>query len=59
LIANVPVRVVAAGHDTSVNMLERVYSAHISDHADKLTRATLPDTSRPVTANNVRALRKG
>jgi hypothetical protein len=40
-------------------MLERVYSAHISDHADTLTRRTLLDTSQPVTADNVRPLRKG
>jgi hypothetical protein len=55
----VPVRVVAAAHDTSVQMLERVYSAHISDHADKLTRATLLDTSQPPPADNVRVLCKG
>jgi integrase len=59
LLANTPTRIVAAHHDTSVNMLERVYSAHISDHADTLTRRTLPDTSQPVTADNVRPLRKG
>jgi hypothetical protein len=42
LLANVPVRVVAALHDTSVVMIERNYSKYIADHADELARATLP-----------------
>jgi integrase len=42
LLANVPVRVVAALHDTSVLMIERNYSKYIADHADELARATLP-----------------
>jgi integrase len=42
LLANVPVRVVAALHDTSVEMVERSYSRYIADHADELARATLP-----------------
>jgi hypothetical protein len=45
LLANVPTRVVAALHDTSVVMIEHNYSAYIADHADELARATLP---RPV-----------
>jgi integrase len=44
LLANVPVRVVAAAHDTSVPMIERTYSAHVSDYADALTRAALLNT---------------
>jgi integrase len=48
LLANVPVRVVAALHDTSVVMIERTYSKHIADHADELARATLPETSAAV-----------
>ena len=42
LLANVPVRVVAALHDTSTTMIERNYSRYIADHADELARATLP-----------------
>ena len=42
--AGVPVRVVAANHDTSVIMIERTYSRHIGDHADALVRAALLDT---------------
>jgi integrase len=45
LLANVPARVVAALHDTSVAMIEQTYSKHIADHADDLARATLPETT--------------
>ena len=58
LIANVPVRVVAAQHDTSVAMIEATYSESISDHADALSRAALLDLGAP-RAGNVVALRSG
>jgi integrase len=45
LLANVPIRVVAALHDTSVVMIERNYSEYITDHTDDLTRGSLLDTS--------------
>ena len=45
LLGHVPRRVCAAHHDTSAVMIERVYSAHIGDHADALTRAALLDAS--------------
>lgn len=48
LLANVPVRVVAALHDTSVVMIERNYSKYIADHADELARAALPEPSEVV-----------
>jgi integrase len=41
LLANVPIRVVAATHDTSVLMIERTYSAFIADHADSIARVGL------------------
>jgi integrase len=47
LLANVPARVVAAGHDTSISMLERTYSKHIGDHADALSRRALLDPAAP------------
>jgi integrase len=47
LLKGVPIRVVASHHDTSVGEIERVYSRHISDVSDDLTRATLPDLSEP------------
>ena len=43
LLAHIPVRVVAAKHDTSVAMIERTYSKHISDHTDALTCRALLD----------------
>ena len=50
LLANVPVRVVAAGHDTSVAMIERTYSRYIADHADALTRRALLNIAEPAAA---------
>ena len=47
LLANVPVRVVAVNHDTSVAMIERTYSRYIGDHSDALARAALLDTTEP------------
>jgi integrase len=48
LLANVPIRVVATLHDTSVAMIERTYSEHIADHADDLARPTLLETMAEV-----------
>jgi integrase len=47
LLANVPARVVAATHDTSIVMLERTYSAYIADHADAVARRGLLDLAQP------------
>jgi integrase len=47
LLANVPVRVVATTHDTSVAMIEQTYSKHIADHADALSRRALLDPAAP------------
>jgi integrase len=44
LLAGVPIRVVAALHDTSVKMIEQNYSEHIADHADELARPALLET---------------
>jgi integrase len=41
LLANVPARIVAALHDTSITMLERTYSAFIADFADEISRRGL------------------
>jgi hypothetical protein len=41
LLGNVPIRVVAVNHDTSVDMIEKHYSRYINDHADALVRRTL------------------
>jgi integrase len=50
LLANVPVRIVADLHDTSVREIERHYSRHISAHSDAVARAALLDVSQPSTA---------
>ena len=53
LLANVPIRIVATLHDTSVKMIERTYSRHIAEHTDTLARQALLDTSQAATANVV------
>lgn len=55
LLAGTPTRVVAVNHDTSVLMIEKNYSAFISDHSDTITRRALLDTSQP-SADNIVAL---
>jgi integrase len=58
LLANVPLRVVASQHDTSVTMIERTYSAFISDFADTVARKGLLDTPEPA-GSNVLAIAAG
>jgi integrase len=41
LLRNVPIRIIAALHDTSVAMIEKHYSNHIADHSDDIARAAL------------------
>lgn len=41
LLAGVPIRVVAASHDTSVVAIERSYSRYIAHHADEISRHAL------------------
>jgi len=43
LLANVPIRIVAATHDTSVGQIEKNYSDLITEHSDSLSRAALLD----------------
>jgi hypothetical protein len=54
LLMNVPVRIIAASHDTSVAMIESNYSRHISAHSDELSRRALLADAPP--AGNVVAL---
>jgi integrase len=58
LIANVPVRVVAALHDTSVMYIEATYSERITDFSDAVSRRTLLDVSQPIAGNVVPLPRK-
>ena len=53
LLNNVPVRVVASHHDTSVEMIEKHYSRYITEVSDTLTRRTLLDFGASATADNV------
>ena len=53
LLANIPVRIVATGHDTSTAMIEKTYSKNIGDHSDALVRPALLDLSKPPAAPNV------
>ena len=57
LLKGVPVRVVAALHDTSSAMIERHYADLIADHSDALARATLVDFSAVPEKGNVARLR--
>jgi integrase len=41
LLRHVPIRIVAATHDTSVAEIERTYSKYITDHPDDISRAAL------------------
>jgi integrase len=52
LLAGVPIRVVASGHDTSVVMIEKNYSKYIADHSDTIVRRAILDPSAP-SGNNV------
>jgi integrase len=47
LLANVPIRLIAVAHDTSVEQIERNYSALISEYSDTLSRAALLDVTPP------------
>jgi integrase len=53
LTAAVPIRIVAALHDTSVAMIERTYSAQIDKHADEIVRGTLLDVGKKPTDKKV------
>ena len=56
ILANVPIRIVAVNHDTSVTMIERTYSKNIGDHSDALARPALLDLSELPAAANVVSL---
>lgn len=47
ILAGVPVRIVAVMHDTSVQMIEKNYSKHLSDHTDAIARAAMLDIGEP------------
>jgi integrase len=53
LLAGLPSRLVAANHDTSLAMLERTYSAFVSDFGDALSRRALLEIAPPATGKVV------
>ena len=57
LLSNVPARVVAASHNTSVAQVEITYSRHISDHSDVLIRRAMIDLDAPAGDNVVPLVR--
>jgi integrase len=58
LLANVPIRLVASLHNTSVAMIEKTYSKYITEHSDDISRKALLQHEEPQTvpADNVVAL---
>ena len=52
LLRGLPIRLVAAAHDTSVQQVETTYSKYITDHSDDLARGALLH-HEPVAADNV------
>jgi hypothetical protein len=55
LLQNVPIRLVASLHNTSVAMIERHYSRYIVEHSDDISRRALLQHELP-TGNSVVAL---
>ncbi len=51
LLANTPIRLVASLHNTSVEMIERTYSKHISHVGDALARGSLQGLTAPAGDN--------
>ena len=41
LLRNVPIRLVASLHNTSVKMIEKHYSRYITEHSDDISRHAL------------------
>ena len=41
LLQNIPIRLVASLHNTSVAMIERTYSKFITEHSDDISRKAL------------------
>ena len=53
LLLNVPIRIVAALHDTGVQMIEKNYARYIADHSDALARAAMLHLNVEAPADNV------
>jgi integrase len=57
LLQNIPIRLVASLHNTSVAMIEKTYSKYITEHSDDISRKALLQHEEPApVADNVVAL---
>jgi hypothetical protein len=56
LLVNIPIRLIASLHNTSVAMIEKHYSKHIAEYADDLARVALLQ-HEPPHGGNVVAMR--
>lgn len=56
LLQNIPIRLTASLHNTSVAMIERTYSKFITEHSDEISRRALLQYEEPVFAGNVVSL---
>ena len=57
LKANIPTRLTAALHDTSIKMIEAHYSKHITEHSDDISRHALLQHEPPSGENLVALVR--
>jgi hypothetical protein len=54
LLKNIPIRLAASLHNTSVAMIEKHYSRYITEHSiDDITRTGLLSEPAPAAANEV------
>jgi integrase len=53
LLLNVPIRLVASLHNTSVAMIERTYSKYITEHSDDISRRAMLQHEPPIGDNVV------
>ena len=56
LLKNIPIRLTASLHNTSVAMIEKTYSRYITEHSDDISRHALLQ-QEPLSGDNVVALR--
>ena len=59
LLANVPIRVVAALHDTGVAQIEKNYARYIANHSDALARGAMLQVRTPANIIALPRKRKG
>lgn len=57
LLKNIPIRLVASLHNTSIAMIEKHYSKHIAEHGDDYARAALLQHDTPAGHNVVAMVR--